>query len=305
MLNSSVIIHDNSIHYEQDISGVISVNMYPVNGPLIGFFYAMTAYGAYYIKQTFPKFIYSGINPSPDTFLIKKYDVTDALQIIIDVNYFNKKLGGFILKRNRFTNSSITFTAKEFVSILSAKNIISLGAFSNLYEDFIHYVNNYFSYSGDFASLFSLNNESSYKNGQFDANSFIELISYRSTNNLSHVVPQIEGSITLNMLNDMLKYINRKNIFGNRPKDLVEKGFIDGDLILVPDGITITLNLNIDVESAIPRNEINNIRKAHINNEKLKTDCNKTIENKTTNIPSQLLSNIQRSYTAPILIKLQ
>ena len=301
---------DNSIHYTHDVSGVVTLNMHPVIGQYIGFFYTIIAYGGFYIQQQFPTIKYTGEVPvpTPDTFTIKKYDVTNALQIIFDVNIINQKLGVFILKENKFANTSITLSAKEFISNISASQIISLGLFNNLYRNFIHYVNNYFSYGSDFLSLFSSNNELFYKNAEFDVNSFIELINSYSLDDSGRFVPQITGSITLNGLNDLLKYLNKTNVFGNRTDGLMEKGFIEGDLILIPDGITITLNLNMDFTTTIPRNEIYKIKQSFKDKD---NRCNKNKHEKDNhnknnkNLPFQSLSNIQRTFTAPLMLKLQ
>ena len=85
----------------------------------------------------------------------------------------------------------------------------------------------------------------------------------------------------------------------------MEKGFLEGDLILIPDGISITLSLNVDFNNTLPRSDIYNIKRS------FKDSCNDCCKDndddkpKNKNLPLQSLSNVQRTFTAPLMLKLQ
>jgi hypothetical protein len=105
------------------------------------------------------------------------------------------------------------------------------------------------------------------------------------------------------------------NVFGNRtPSGVngtavdvdnslnygVADGFMAGDLIWVPAGTTIKLNLNIDAESFLPLNNI-----GLTNGSTLATSQSSTFSstNFTMNTTATT-TNIHRTVTAPLLIKL-
>jgi len=145
-------------------SAPVIPNVYPVSGAYSGVVYTITAMGGYNIHQSFPPIVLAAINP------INKFDITNALQVKFSVNTFNSKLGNYNPVINRFPNDTITLTAAEFVTGMTAPQVLTLGTYRTLYSDFIQYVNNYFSYAGGFTSLFASVNSFDYNNGIFDAN---------------------------------------------------------------------------------------------------------------------------------------
>ena len=264
-------------------------NQYPITGRCTGVLYTITALGGYNIHQAFPTITLAAVNP------ISKYDLTNALQVQLSVSTFNAKLGNYNSIINRFPNDTITLNAAEFIAGINASRIISLGTYSTLYSDFINYVNSYFSYAGGFTSLFASVNTFDFNNGIFDANAFIALISEAPVNG----VPQVTGTITIYNVNNLLQYAVDANVFGNRANiagNTISTGFLDGDLILVPAGTTITLDLQIDLGSSnIPSSGLHQVSSSTI----------KYGDYRYSVSTVAAMNNISRVLTAPLLIKLK
>jgi hypothetical protein len=224
-----------------DISSVVP-NVLPTSGPLVGVFYTITAQGGFNISQKFPIIKLTTVNP------INKFDVTNTLQITLSAELFNVKLGTYTSTYNgsiynRWSNDVISLTSSELLNnIKFSKQIISLGTYTTLYSDFIQYVDQYFSIAA--SSIFSTVQNFNYNNGIFDANAFITLINEPLA---------LSGTITIYNINSLLQYAVDTNVFGNRSGvngNSIADGFAPGDLILVPSGSSITLDLQIDLGSA-------------------------------------------------------
>ena len=113
-----------------------------------GLFYAFPASGGYLMEQGIKSVTMLPFNQ------INQYDVTNTLQISFDVRKINEKMGLFkdannieIISTtyepltNSYPSDNIFISANEFVSAVNISNIISVGAYRTLYQDFITYVN--------------------------------------------------------------------------------------------------------------------------------------------------------------------
>jgi len=197
--------------------------------PLSGEFYSFTAYGGFNINKKLNDFSLNAVNT------VKKYDLTDVVQVVINKKVFNDKLGIYNATAKEFENDSITISNTDFVrDVSSIGQILSVGKLSTVYKDFSDYVNSYFSTSG-FPSILS-SETYSYNDYIFDASALIHII--KPEDNPGGV----SGSITINDVNQILKYSLENNIFGNRPKidtttlfnnGSISHGFRAGDLILI------------------------------------------------------------------------
>jgi len=287
--NLNIIDSSNNIRLVRDPSGYIFKNVYPVIGKYIGFFYAISAQGGYLLQQQFPK-----INLAKTKPLIYKFDLTNTLQVEFNVLTFNRKLGKYDSLNNIYANDTIRLNAAEFVAGISEKQIISLGSFSNFYNDFISYVNHYFGYAEGFTtSLFASDSDLVRNNGEFNAKSFIQLISRMNHYQSGSFIPQISGEITITDVSQLLNYAKITNVFGNRGNGNYSSGFLDGDLILVPSGISITLDLNLDWTNY---QTIVSKKGCDIREEKHTTKYNV--------VPPSAISNIKHVITAPLLFRL-
>jgi hypothetical protein len=276
------------------------------NSPMRGLVYAIYASGGFTMFQELPTIQYVNNNVP-----IAPYDVTNAIQVLFNVSTFNKKIGitkdannnvistSFNSSTNLFPNDSIVLSASEFVSGMSKSQVISVGTYSTLYSDFNNYVNNYFSYAGGFASLFSRNSDYDIHDGLFDASAFINIITEHSVDASGAYVSAVNGQIEIFNINNILRYLINTNIFDNREINVttVQDGFLAGDLIIIPSGTAITLNLTLDYLPFINEGPDNVNLQGNFTEKYGSKDYTETT---TPNI-----NNITRKLTAPLLIILQ
>lgn len=238
-------------------------------------------------------------------------DVTNAVQVTMDVATFNAKLDltSFDPVTDSFGNvDDITLSAEEFTQgIASAAQVLSVGKYSTLYSDFQSYVANYFGIAGGFSSLFAAASEFAIDGENvFDGASFVALLTGSAQDPSGRYISDLSGSINIANITKLLKYSVDANVFGNRnPQDKnwgVADGFVAGDLIWVPEGTTIILKLAIDPESFNPLNNAGptetyggNFAQTQTTNY---TSTNFTLETVAT---TELIT---RTATAPLLIKL-
>lgn len=200
---------------------------------------------------------------------LRKFDLTETLQLDFDVRIFNEKIGLFKDASNTtildssfnseigaFPYHVVTLNFEEFKNNVTASQVVSLGKFETVYSDFKQYINRYFHYSNLFPSLIKNSEATDISNGLFDGDKFIELINGQSINSDGQTVNNFSGSVQIRDINSSLGYILQDNPFNNRTAttDLsysVSDGFIAGDLILVNPGMTIELQLIVDEQAFI------------------------------------------------------
>jgi hypothetical protein len=170
----------------------------------------------------------------------------DAIEVDFDLDALNYMIGivnNTNIDSNNFYDSvnnvflidSVDINANQLNFIMNneVSNIRNIGKISTLYSDFSRYVSVYF---GNLAGLFTNVKDFNPNDGIFDANELIRLSTY-----------SLSGSIQLNNITELLTYALENNPFGNR--NLLSSlfdGFYDGDLIFIPNGLEITLNIPID-----------------------------------------------------------
>lgn len=290
---------------------------------LIGEFYAFLASGGFTIEQGFATIkLITQENP------LSKYDMTNALQVKYDVALFNKKLGlikdaankniiesSFNEITDRFPNDIITIDATEFIQNMTPQQVISVGTYDSLYFDYVNYVNTYFGYSGGYSSLFSQASEFNINRGVFDASAFVNIINRKSPDPSGNYINNLTGSISIYDINNLLRFAIDGNVFGNRdpvsgttasdtanPSNYgMVDGFKGGDIILVPNGTTITLKLMIDPELYGP---VNNIGPDNVTDIIQSNFTQKYGSNNYTVTSAASYTNITRILTAPLMIKL-
>jgi hypothetical protein len=295
-----------------------------------GNYFAFTASGGFFMQQGFQTI--SQLTEAS----FNSYDMTNAVQVLFDVSRFNSKLGitkdasnsvitstSYNETTETFPNDSITISSTDFkTGISSPSKIVSVGKYSTLFSDFINYIHMYFGYAGGFASIFNSGTTYDICGGVFNADSLYKLINQSSANSGNGVyVSDLSGSITISNINQLLRYAVDGNIFGNRDPSGnngsrkasdpsfnynygVGDGFMAGDLIFVPNGTQITLNLNIAAEAYLP---INNIGASSSSLATLNTNQQNTYRSdgfSGTETTTASLTNINRVVTAPLLIRL-
>ena len=203
-------------------------------------------------------------------------DVTDALQIEFPISLFNDKLGTYDTDTQAFPVDSIEINAAEFKAALVTKTqIVSVGAYASMYTNFQTYVTTYFGLPNGFASLFAKANESLELSGLNDQENLFNLFTAPKNDTSEGAVPgqasEVDDDISGNYIKDLsgniiisdivrlLRFAVDFNAFGNRIPlgDDAENGptnwgvndrFQPGDLIYVPTGTKITLDVDISLE---------------------------------------------------------
>jgi len=236
------------------------------HNPLLGMYYALTGTGGFTIQQGLKTVTMSPINR------INQYDVTSSMQVLLPVSLFNAKLGTYDSVNNVWQNENITISNTEFVNNVHTRaNVITVGSLSTLYSDFILYVNEYFGYANGFSTIFTLSSQIDVNNGVFDASTFVKLIGGSSLNprndSTGQYVSDLSGAINFGYINELLSNVISANPFNNRPTTgkggagyTIHDGFIAGDLLFVPTGLTITLNMLMNTNNIT----LNNLGIAHL-----------------------------------------
>jgi len=259
--------------------------------PLTGNFNTISAIGGFSTTQILPSIILQSSGN-----IIQNYDLIQTVQIIIDVEIFNSKLGNFNHGKSMFQYDSIGLYFNEFVQDVSSINqIVSVGSLSTLYGDFSTFVNIYFNSGSGLNSILSSTTQIPESNVLFDASALINVI---QTGSLS-------GRITINNVNLLLQYAVESNIFGNRPPSSnvsISDGFKDGDLILIypsiiNPGISVVLDLSLNT-SQLSLNNLNT-------NYPYRYNTNDPTTNGTTTIYNADITRIKVTRSAPLLFILK
>ena len=286
---------------------ITNINDPQIRNILTGQYYAIQATGGYIIEQNFDTI-------KIDPVQISKYDVTNAIQILYDVDIFNDKLGKYNEDTSKYENNDIILSADEFKKNIISEQVISLGKCSTLYSDFSSYVNGIFGYSQGFStSIFSNTNNIP---TTFDTSEFIHMINGKTFINGEYVYDLL-GEIQLTNVSKLIDYVLKNDIFNNRnisENISMSDKFLPGDFIFIPGGIKITLKVNTKVNSAIPfilnmygENNISNNLKPiydYSSQSSIYSNYNDSTYTSNTTHTTSTMENITRTITAPILIKL-
>jgi hypothetical protein len=270
-------------------------NVDPAGEVVLGNVYVITATGGFEMERGFAP-IALAEQTAPEV-----VDVTNSVQIAMSKTFFNGllDLSSYNTVDDKFGVDEITISAEDLTAeVTTAGQILSVGAYADLYTDFTTYVQQYFGNTGGFESLFTAASE--FDAGEvFDGDAFIALLTGSEPDASGNYVSDLSGSITISNIASMLKYIVDGNTFGNRDPDGptdwgVANGFVAGDLIWVPDGISIALKLAIDMESFLP---VNNIGPSKVSTETVES-LNYSVETSAT---TELITRVAK---APLLIQL-
>lgn len=311
-----------------------SANITHADSTYTGNVYALGATGGFTMERGF-----DDIKLAPSSVPVN-VDVTNSVQVLMDVATFNLKLGvrknsdntavldssfdevNDYFKVGGVEKSSISLSAAELrTGISKSAQVISVGKYSTLYSGFQSYVATYFGFDGGFSSLFTAASEFAIDgSNNFTPASFKRLLNGETKAVAGNYINDLSGSITISNITQLLRYAVNANVFGNRtpiadlaqnatgtavdPVDKnnygVEDGFIAGDLIWVPAGTTVTLVLKIDTESFNPLNN-QGVSNAVSTAQSQSTTFTSTNFTMLTQATTEL---IKRTCTAPLLIKL-
>ena len=284
------------------------------NGLYKGSCYAFEASGGYTVQQGFSQIELK----KPD--LLKKYDVTNAIQLKFSARTLNTKLG--ILKdpsnvrvvqasfnnlTEKLNTDSIKVCACDFIDGLNYDSVVSVGSLNTIYSDFKRCVNSYFGDPGGFMSLFS--NADSFitqpgvNNGIFDASAFVQVINTSKFTMEGSFVSDLSGNINIGDINNLLDWVVDGNVFNNRDPTThnygIIDGFVAGDLIYIPTGFTMSLSIDIQPEILLP---INNVGPSYL--DAITNNINWTKGN-VVRRTTYSTTNITQTTTVPVLLILQ
>lgn len=285
------------------------------NGIYTGLNFVLESHGGFYIEQQFPQFNMQPFTP------VSQYDVTDAIQIRLNARVLNDKLGiikdasnnnilsiyyydfsnNLLVDDKGVQRNMVTVNALEFLQNIGVENILSMGKMSTLYSDFNYTVMEYFGAPYGFSSIFDNARDFSVNNGVFDSTAFINLINGITFEGITGtVISDFTGFFTLENVNQHLHYICNVDVFGNRPfgKYNVDAGFIPGDLLFIPNGVTVTLTVDIELEPYQPPNNVGPENLESVNLLVNYINPRNYVRKHTTST----LTNITQVYTVPILI---
>ena len=323
----------------------------PVGTPLASAYYAFAASGNFESSTGF-----NTITALPES-QFNSYDVTNALQVVLDVEAFNLKLGltktegtgtspstiqstTYDASAGQFNVDNITVSASEFKGMLNTgtnSQIVSVGAYANMYGSFQTYVATYFGYAGGFASLFS--GSTAFTLPSNDYTNMYNLLNPKTFDRQGNIeasgnfLYDLSGSITFNNISQLLRYAVDTNVFGNRDPTTggtisstdpsgnvstsnlynygVGDGFMPGDLIFVPNGTIVNLSIGINPEIfTTPLNNpvvapytFDNLNTFGSSYDSAHTNSNATIGTYSS-VSSATTSLISRTLQAPLLIRL-
>ncbi len=203
----------------------------PEDHPYIGFYYAGKAEGGFAIEQGVHYIELIKLNN------FEQYDMTNAIQIGFDVRILNEKLGliksdDHTIVSTSFVNGSfpidnINITVTEFLSQINLNSIISYEPWKYIMDRFTDYIANYFN------GVYPLKHEP-----PLTKETFVQL--FKSIKNT------MQGEIHVRHIYCMLEDFVKYNPFTNRTEDEgIEYGFMTGDLLYIPNGLSITLSMNV------------------------------------------------------------
>ena len=259
---------------------------------------------------------------------ISRYDVTNSVQILFDVRKINTKIGitknnsnnasnntivtseletYFDIYNGKLNTDSFSISANDFkTSVTNSNQILSVGKLNTLYTDFNTYINNYFSHTNGFTTLFDLSNSNGSLYNVFDASGFINIINGSTLNEATgQYILDLSGSISVNNINEIINYLVFQNPFNNRNGEnndvnnikYLQEGFEEGDLLFIPNGLTITLNVDINN---------NNIRLNYLG-QSYQNALDLSSNYSTGYFTSNMIhteTNMKKVVTAPLLLKL-
>ena len=268
-------------------------------------------------------------------------DVTNSVQVLMDVATFNAKLrlvknpantavetSSFDEVNDYFTKldgtelNEISLSATELKNgITKSRQVISVGKYSTLYSGFQSYVATYFGFDGGFSSLFTAASEFAIDtDNHFDGASFKRLLNGETKATAGNYISDLSGSITISNITKLLKYAVNANTFGNRtpiadlaqnssgtavdPVDKNNYGVEDG--FIAGDLIWVPAGTTVTLVLKIDTESFAPLNNQGVSNASSTAQSQSTTFTSTnfTMATSATTELIKRTCTAPLLIKL-
>jgi hypothetical protein len=312
-----------------------AANSQTANTTYSGSVYALGATGGFVMERGFDD-IKLAASSEP-----LNVDVTNSVQVLMDVATFNSKLrltknaantavtvSSFDEVNDYFTKvdgtelNEISLSATELKNgITKSAQVISVGKYSTLYSGFQSYVATYFGFDGGFSSLFTAASEFAIDtDNHFDGASFKSLLNGVAKNAAGNYISDLSGSITISNITKLLKYAVNANTFGNRtpiadlsqnstgtaidPVDKNNYGVEDG--FIAGDLIWVPAGTTVTLVLKIDTESFAPLNNQGVSNASSTAQSQSTTFTSTnfTMATSATTELIKRTCTAPLLIKL-
>jgi hypothetical protein len=263
-----------------------------------GYYYAFFGAGGFSTDQSFNPIL---LNQQASA-SFQLYDVTYAIQVKFDVRTINEKLGlikdasnltildsSYNIIRDSFPTDSINITASEFVNGMNSAQVISVGAYQTMYNEYMESVNRYFFKIPTLeTSLFSATSMNDISNGIFDADQFMELIHQQVDPSHQYVEP-LTGFVTLSNTNQLLRFAVDSDVFGNRVP-------LPNDASVNITPITNTLHYTFDfIEGTVTDISNNTITTMYYDSET--NTQNVTIQDNSNNTTTTIVNDLSANTT--------
>ena len=263
-----------------------------------GYYYAFFGAGGFSTDQSFNPIL---LNQQASA-SFQLYDVTYAIQVKFDVRTINEKLGlikdasnltildsSYNIIRDSFPTDSINITASEFVNGMNSAEVISVGAYQTMYNEYMESVNRYFFKIPTLeTSLFSATSMNDISNGIFDADQFMELIHQQVDPSHQYVEP-LTGFVTLSNTNQLLRFAVDSDVFGNRVP-------LPNDASVNITPITNTLHYTFDfIEGTVTDISNNTITTMYYDSET--NTQNVTIQDNSNNTTTTIVNDLSANTT--------
>ena len=312
-----------------------AANSQTANTTYSGSVYALGATGGFVMERGFDD-IKLAASSEP-----LNVDVTNSVQVLMDVATFNSKLrltknaantavtvSSFDEVNDYFTKvdgtelNEISLSATELKNgITKSAQVISVGKYSTLYSGFQSYVATYFGFDGGFSSLFTAASEFAIDtDNEFDGASFKKLLNGETKATAGNYISDLSGSITISNITKLLKYAVNANTFGNRtpiadlsqnstgtavdPVDKNNYGVEDG--FIAGDLIWVPAGTTVTLVLKIDTESFAPLNNQGVSNASSTAQSQSTTFTSTnfTMATSATTELIKRTCTAPLLIKL-
>jgi len=255
-VETEIVLYNSNGNSTETTTSIFTYTNYPV---YVGIQEVLRGTGGFSVTETLPQIELIPLNN------IKTYDLTNAIQMIVDVRKFNSLLGLIKDAENnevietplseavtKYPNDTITFTSQNVIDgLIYPSQITSVGDLSMIYSDFGEKVNMYFSY-GMLPPLINTINYDENNMGVFDKTDLFEIITTQVMNVNGETMNAIIGNIELRNVSNLILALVAHNVYNNRHDvEPLEKcygiidGFVDGDLIYVSSGMDIRVDVNI------------------------------------------------------------
>jgi len=312
-----------------------AANSQTANTTYTGSVYALGATGGFVMERGFDDIKLAAASEPVNV------DVTNSVQVLMDVATFNAKLGlvknsantavvtssfdevnDYFTKQDGTELNEISLSATEFKNgIAKSAQVISVGKYSTLYSGFQAYVATYFGFDGGFSSLFTAASEFAIDtDNHFDGASFRRLLTGEAEDAAGSYISDLSGSITISNITQLLRYAVNANTFGNRtpiadlaqnttgdavdPNDKNNYGVEDG--FVAGDLIWVPAGTTVTLKLKIDTESFAPLNNQGVSNASATAQSQSTTFTSTnftmsTDATTEL---IKRTVTAPLLIKL-